>query len=271
MKTICALLLLISLLAMAGCGGSGGAVLANPFAGAYRSTVTLDGGKSGVLDMSVASSGALTGTLTVSAPAVLRPGRAPSDFSFSIGTITISGSVTQSGTFNVQATDADSGLFSISGVLVGSGGNLTISAGTQTFDATISSNVGGGGGGGSITFSSVDANISGAAFGNNPFVLISNVGGYMAIVCSPSATEVNRAFTLTLTPDDVAGTILALDSAHTIVYTEDQKGFLSTSGSIKVVARSGNSVTVQLDDVLFVSESGGTGSGTFKVNGTIVK
>ena len=271
MKTICALLLLISLLAMAGCGGSGAAVLANPFAGAYRSTVTLDGGKNGVLDMSVASSGALTGTLTVSAPAALLSGRAPSDFSFSIGTITIAGSVTQSGTFNIQATDANSGLFSISGVLVGSGGNLTISAGTQTFDGTISSNVGGGGGGGSITFSSVDANISGAAFGNNPFVLISNVGGYMAIVCSPSATEVNRAFTLTLSPEDVAGTILTLDSAHTIVYTEDQKGFLSTSGSIKVVARSGNSVTVQLNDVLFVSESGGTGSGTFKVNGTIVK
>lgn len=271
MKTICALLLLICMLAISGCGGSGAAVLANPFAGSYRSTVTLDGGKSGIFDMSVAPSGALTGTLTVSAPAAARLGRAPSDFSFSIGTITIAGSVTQSGTFNVQATDANSGLFSISGVLNVSGGNMTISAGTQTFDGTISSNVGGGGGGGSITFSSVDANISGAAFGNNPFVLVSNVGGYMAIVCSPSATEVNRAFTLTLLPEDVAGTTLTLDSAHTIVYTEDQKGFHSTSGTVKVVARSGSTVTVQLEDVLFVSESGGTGSGTFKVNGTIVK
>jgi hypothetical protein len=266
---------------LAGCGGSGSNPIqtptANPYPGTYESTLTLDSGKQGDLTLTVGATGPATGTLVVTAARV--PSR--DGFTFTAGTITVTGDVDTDGSFRLTGTDPTSGGFDITGSLPTSGngtGSVTVTAGGQTYTADIS--IGTGTGSGTLTFGDIQgAPISGAAFPANPYIGISTVAGGSAIVVLPSVTESDRGLMIALSPDATPGTRVTLSSVvnplATVWYFEGQgdprPNWLGTGGTLVVEARTGNTFKLRLEGARFTPDPNTSATGSFKIDGTIQK
>lgn len=270
--------IVLAIAAAWGCGGAGTPnVLTNPFTGSYRSTLTLDGGKPGVLDLAVSSTGSATGTLAVTSPAALtRDG----SFTFSIGTHNVTGTVGSDGTISMTGTDNGTGAgdFSINGgLLSGQAGNVNIVAGGQTFTGTISATTGGGGGGGSLTLSNgVGTNANLTAFPSNPLVFMSTVAGASSIVASPSGGGNARTLSLLLLPEATPGTTMTFTglqfNANSFIYGEDgTKHWLATAGTMTINSRTANTFSVTFNNVTMTAESDSDATGSFTMNGTFSK
>lgn len=251
-----------------GCGGSATTGSStNPFTGTYTGSMTLDGGKTGDLSLTVASSGTATGTLDVKAS----KGRDGGTFTFTVGTINISGSVGPDGTINVTGTDANSGLFNVGGQFSSSGGNVNISAGGTNYTGTVSIARSGGG---SVTFlngSGTNAILS--PYPANPFILMSTVGANSAVVAALPGGDNSRAFTFNLGSEAIPGSTVDLSASGNVFrYSEgSSKGWKSISGSMNIVARTGSTFQIQLVNVNMTAETDTSATGTFTVNGTLTK
>lgn len=254
-----------------GCGGSATTGSStNPFTGTYTGSMTLDGGKTGDLSLTVASSGTATGTLDVKAS----KGRDGGTFTFTVGTINISGSVGADGTINITGTDANSGLFNVGGQLGSSGGNVNISAGGTTYTGTISASQSSGG---SVTFSNASgANANLAPYPSNPIIIMSTVGGATSIVTSPPGGGNSRSLLLLLGSASTAGSTITYTGSgianDTFQYSEDGVRFWrATGGTATVVARTNNTFQITFNNVTMTADPESTATGTFTVNGTLTK
>lgn len=263
---------------LTGCAGDGGGVSgsgASDFAGSYTADYTLDGGKSGDLAFTVAADSSASGTLVVAAPAVLSPATREGGFSFTVGSLTVTGSVSN-GQLNLTGTDPIAGGFTISGSLPTSPADntvLTLSAGGTSYTAQVL--VSQGGGSGSLTFTNSGANINSAAFPTNPYVLMSTVAGNTALAAVPSITDNSRSVVLNLSADAAAGTTHAFAPTFAAVgasYTDNASGDLvswqAKSGSLKIISRTDSSVKVEFIGVVFSSTEL---PGSFTLNGTLQK
>lgn len=281
MKARLALFALAASILAAGCGGSNSTSTvptANAYAGAYESTMTLDNGKQGTLNVTVSDTGSASGTLAVAAGNTLT--RDP--FSFTVGgTITISGSADANGHFELHGTDPTGGDFDITGNLPADGngtGSITVSAGGETYTSTIGVTMGTGAG--SITFSNVSgAGISGAAFPSNPYILMSTVPAGSALVVIPSLTDTSRSLGMTLAStipigekfpvgEQFAGEVIASYSEGP---DDAKKVWRATSGHVTILSRSATSIEVKLENLHFEGEGNDAGPGTFTVNGSFKK
>lgn len=271
-----ALLLSMGALLLAGCGGNGVAGTTpapSPFRGNYEATIALDAGKTGKLALTVANDAKATGTLTVTVPPAR--GTYGPTFSFSAGSFNVSGNVTSSGAFDISGTDPIGGAFSIDGSLPTSGngtGSLTVRAGGQTFTSSITLAMGSGSG--SLTFTNSGANINASAFPANPYVLISTVDGHSSIVAIPSVSDNSRSFSVNVNAAVKAGDTIDLTTSDlmTAMYSDSASGqsanWISSGGSIKVIARTANTFEFQFQSVKFTSTDH---AGSFTVSGTLKK
>ena len=273
-------LLLASLLT--GCGGSdsSSSTAANPFAGAYNGTATLDAGRTGTLTASVSSTGALTGTFAVTAAPTATPGK---NFSFNVGTFTLTGTVDASGTLNATGTDPIGGAFTITGTLSRTGnGTYTITAGGDSYNGTIS--VSAGGGSGNLTISNASgANLSNTApWSGTPFLLISEAGGLTAVLAIPSQTDNSRSLNMMLESRATSGNdypidITNLNSVTIFTYTEgigaNPKTWVANGGTFKLISKSAGKIKFQLINATFApsAEAGNPATGTFTLNATLEK
>lgn len=266
-------------LLVVGCAGSGssvgGSVAPNPYAGSYTSAPTLDGGKRGTLALTVAADGKATGTMSVAAPRTLAVTPA-GPFSFTIGTMTVNGTVGNDGTLNITGTDPTSGGFSIGGQLgLGSAnGSITVAAGGETWTSAIG--ISSGGGSASLTYSGVTgANVNSSAWPSNPFVLRSDVAGSTAAVASPSATDNSRAISFNVGAAVKPGDSVTLNGANglnaTVLYQEGAKTWIANGGTLKLVARSATTLRIELVNANFAADASTPATGTFKLSGTIAK
>lgn len=264
---------LLAATALIGCAGNGGGVTGAgiSYAGSYKADFTLDGGKKGALALTVAPDSKASGVLTVTAPA---PGRSSTreGFSFTVGTLTITGSVAN-GQLNVTGTDPASGGFTLTGSLPTSPSDnttLTLTAGGTNYTAQCL--ISQGGGTGSLTFTNSGANINTAAFPSNPYILISSVAGSSAIVAIPSVTDNSRSILVTLGSTATAGSTIDLATSieTTAGYYEKSTdlNWEAKTGSIKVLSRTDSSVSIQFIDPVFTCK---TSPGSFKLTGTITK
>jgi hypothetical protein len=254
-----------------GCGGSGVSSVANPFKGSYSGTLSLDAGKQGALSINIAANGAATGTMQVTEPSRAAKTREGGGFSFSVGTINVSGTVGNDGTITMTGTDANSGLFNVNGSVTSSGGTINVVAGGETYTGTISISTSGGG---SVTFSNgsgTNADLS--PYPSNPFILTSNVGGSMSVVVALPGGNNARAFTFMLGTDAVAGsTINYATSLIPMFYTETGgESWIANGGTATVVSRGTGTFELQFNNVTFAPEAGTSGTGTFTINGSFRK
>ncbi len=274
MNKLLALIPLFLLLFAVGCAGNGTSSPGTAaYAGTYTGTTTLDSGKKGDLNFTLAADGTATGSLTVSAPAASKAG----DFNFTFGTMQIEGHISDDGTLTMTGTDPNSGNFEITGKVNPDGtATLTITASGSTF--TVNVNITTGGGSGSITFSngsSTNANLT--AYPSNPFILLSDVNGHAAILVVPSTSDTTRNFSIALDDTMTAGVSHTFDGTSfdvcSMTYNEGDRSWRASSGQLKVVSRTATSFEIQLVNVGFVAETGGgsTATGSFTVNGTIKK
>lgn len=266
---------------LAGCGGSNSTSTiptANAYEGQYQSTMTLDSGKQGTLNLTVSDTGSATGTLTVAAGTTLT--RDP--FSFTVGgSMTVSGNVDADGTFDIQGTDPLGGDFDITGNLPADGngtGSITVHAGGATYTSTIGISIGTGTG--SITFSNVSgASISGAAFPSTPYILMSTVPAGSAVLVIPSVTETTRSLGLTLASTVPVGEKRPVGEQYygeiLVGYSEGPEGsakvWRAKSGHITIVSRTATSIEVKLENLHFEGEGSDAGTGTFTINGSFKK
>ena len=272
-------LLLASLLT--GCGGSDSAssIAANPFAGAYNGIATLDAGRTGTLTASVSSTGALTGTFAVAAAPTATPGK---NFSFSIGTFNLTGTVDASGTLNATGTDPIGGAFTITGTLSRTGnGSYTITAGGDSYNGTIS--VSAGGGSGNLTISNVSgSNVNTAAWSGTPFLLISEAGGLSAVLAIPSQTDNTRNLNMLLEARATSGTDYPIDSSNLnsvtiFTYTDgigaNAKTWIANGGTFRLISKSAGKIKLQLVNATFApsAAAGNPATGTFTLNATLEK
>jgi hypothetical protein len=273
MKLFALFLLGLLTFVMVGCGGSGTSAItptANPFAGSYTSTMTLDSGKQGSMNLAVSSTGAATGNLTVSAARSSREG----GFSFTIGTISITGNVNPDGSFSLSGNDPTSGNFGASGQLnSSSSGTITVTAGGQTYEGGVTL----GTGSSSLTFTNVSG-VNGTAtnFPSNPYVVSSTVGGASAILILPSVSENTRSFAITLNSTALAGDVIPLtgilnQKAWISYSTATDRDWDATGGTLEILARSGNTWSVRLNAATFTARTTGTATGTFTASGTVTK
>lgn len=273
MKLFALFLLGLFTFVMVGCGGSGTSTLAptvNAFAGTYTSNMTLDAGKQGSMNLTVSSAGAATGTLTVSAARSSREG----GFSFTIGTISISGNVNSDGSFSLTGNDPTSGNFGASGQLnSSSSGTITVTAGGQTYTGGVTL----GTGSGSLTFTNVSG-VNGITtnFPSNPYVVSSTVGGASAILILPSVNENTRSFTITLNSTALAGDVIPLtgilnQKAWVSYSTASDRDWDATGGTLEILARSGNTWSIRLNGATFTARTTGTAVGSFTASGTVTK
>lgn len=263
---------------LTGCAGDGGGLSgsgASAFAGSYTADYTLDGGKSGDLAFTVAADSSASGTLVVSAPAVMAPSTREGGFSFTVGSLTVTGNVSN-GQLNLTGTDPNSGSFTISGSLPTSPADntvLTLSAGGTSYTAQVL--ISQGGGSGTLTFTNSGANINSSAFPTNPYVLMSTVGGSTALLAVPSVTDTSRSLGVTLDGTAAAGTSHQFSAANSSIvsgYTDNASGTLidwnAVSGTLKVISRTDSSVKVEFVNVVFTSSEL---SGSFTLNGILQK
>ncbi len=271
-------LLLASLLT--GCGGSDSSSVAaaNPFAGAYNGTSTLDGGRTGTLTASVSSTGAFTGTFAVAAA----PTAPSKNFSFSIGTFNLTGTVDASGTLNATGTDPVGGAFTITGNLSRTGnGSFTITAGGDSYTGSIS--VSAGGGSGNLTISNVSgSNVNTAAWSGTPFILISEAGGLSAVLAIPSQTDNTRNLNMLLEARATSGNDYPIDSSNLnsvtiFTYTDgigaNAKTWIANGGTFRLISKSAGKIKFQLVNATFApsAAAGNPATGTFTLNATLEK
>lgn len=255
-----------------GCGGSSSNSSINPFAGTYTGNMTLDSSKNGALSLTVASSGAASGTLTVTAPSAA-PTRGDGGFTFTVGTTNISGTVGSDGTLNITGTDAGSGLFTVGGQIGASGGNININAGGQTFTGTLGASTGGG----SITLTNGSgSNAIMSSFPANPLVLMSTIGGASSIVASPPGGGNARTLLLLLDATATPGSTVTYNGSssnpNTFSYGEGgTKSWKATSGTASIVSRTTNSIQITFNNVTMTAETDTGATGTFTINGTLTK
>lgn len=261
------------LLILAGCAGNGTSTTKSPYAGSYKGSTTLDGGKKGELAYTIAEDGSVTGTLTVSAPAATKG----QDFNFTFGTMTIEGHIDDDGTITLTGTDPNSGGFTITGKVNPDGSaTLTITAGGSTFTVNITS-TGGGGGSGSITFSDgsgTNANL--AAWPSNPFILMSSVADNISLVTTPSPTDNTRSFVINVNANLSAGSTYTFSKDNTdaaMVYGEGDNHWLATSGQMKIITKTATNFEAEFINVGFEPDidPASSATGTFKINGSLKK
>ncbi len=278
MKTVISLFILLvvfSSLALVGCAGNGSSIGGSPgsYAGSYDADFTLDGDRAGALSLTVASDGSASGTLIVSTPPRMVPST-EAEFSFTAGTIQISGEVNGDGSFSLTGTDPNSGSFTVTGNLPANGsgtGTVTITAGGMQYHAEIS--VHQGGGTGSLKFSDVTAGINSADFGASPYIIISHLSGNYSIVAIPSAQDNSRSFVLNIDSSVVEGDSVDLSTASSvgITYrdtTSNDVDWNPVSGILKIVKLSPTSIELEFKGIEFTSDDA---SGSFEVNGTLKK
>jgi hypothetical protein len=268
---------------LVGCAGDASITpltpIGNPYAGTYKSTVELDNLKTGTITLNANAEGHVDGTMVVSAPvAPVEHGRGLS-FGFSVGTLNVHGTVDESGHFNLQGTDPSSGDFSMDGDLSLHGtGTINVRAGGVTYSSTIT--ISHGTGFGTFTINNNGgANIISSNFGSSPYVLISTVGEFSTLIILPSITETNRSFTMILNEAAVTGATVNLvgpnAGASTIAYTENEgtKVWFATSGQMKIVSRTADTIEVQLIDAEFTAgdSAENQATGSFVANGTVKK
>lgn len=276
LSTLAAAVLAAALLT--GCAGDGGGLSgagASAFAGSYTADYTLDGGKGGDLAFTVAADSSVTGTLVVTAPPVLAPGTRAEDFSFTVGSLTVSGNVSN-GQLNLTGTDPNSGGFTIAGSLPTSPSDntvLTLSAGGVNYTAQVL--ISQGSGSGSLTFTNSGANINASAFPATPYVLMSTVGGSTALVAVPSVSDTSRSVGLTLVAEASAGTSHTFSNTNTgvvCVYSDSASGtevdWKASSGTLKVISRTDSTIKVEFVNAVFTSSQA---SGSFTLNGILQK
>ncbi len=271
-------ILLTSLLT--GCGGSdsSSSTAANPFVGAYNGTATLDAGRTGTLTASVSSTGALTGTFAVTA-APTAPGK---NFSFSVGTFNLTGTVDASGTLNATGTDPIGGAFTITGTLSRTGnGTYTITAGGDSYSGTIT--VSAGGGSGNLTISNaIGSNVNTTAWPSTPFLLISEAGGLSAVLAIPAQTDNSRNLNMLLEARATSGNDYPIDSSNLnsvtiFTYTDgigaNAKTWVANGGTFKLISKSAGKIKFQLINATFApsADAGNPATGTFTLNATLEK
>ncbi len=263
---------------LTGCAGDGGGPSgagASAYAGSYLADYTLDGGKEGDLTFAVAADSSATGTLVVTAPSAMALGTRGGDFSFTVGSLTVSGSVSN-GQLNLSGTDPNSGGFTITGSLPTSPADntqLTLTAGGTSYTAQVL--ISQGGGSGSLTFTNSGANINSSAFPANPYVVMSSVGGATSLVAIPSMTDTSRGLVLNLGTGVSAGssyTFSNMEASVTCLYTDDVSGddvdWRATSGTLKVISRTDSAFKVEFVNAVFTSKDS---SGSFTLKGVLQK
>lgn len=279
LSTLAAAVLAAALLT--GCAGDGGGPSgagASAFAGSYTADYTLDGGKSGDLAITVAADSSVSGALVVAAP-VARVGKAfdtrAEDFSFTVGSLTVSGNVSN-GQLNLTGTDPNSGGFTITGSLPTSPADntvLTLSAGGINYTAQVL--ISQGSGSGSLTFTTTGANINSAAFPATPYVLMSTVAGNTAMLAIPSVTDTSRSVNLTLVAEASAGTSHTFSDTNigvVCVYSDSASGtdvdWKASSGTLKVISRTDSTIKLEFVNAVFTSSQA---PGSFTLNGILQK
>ncbi len=279
-QTLLGAILLTSLLT--GCGGSdsSSSIAANPFAGAYNGTSTLDAGRTGTLTASVSSTGAVTGTFAVAAAPTATPGK---NFSFSIGTFNLTGTVDASGTLNATGTDPIGGAFTITGTLSRTGnGSFTITAGGDSYNGTIS--VSAGGGSGSLTISNaIGTNLTNSsAWPSTPFLLISEASGLTSVIATPATTDFSRNLNMMLESRATSGTDYPIDSSNLnsvtiFTYTDgtgnSAKTWIANGGTFRLISKSAGKIKFQLINATFApsGDNLSPATGTFTLNATLEK
>lgn len=262
-------------ISISGCGGSTSNSLINQYAGTYSGNLTLDNSKNGALALTVTSTGTATGTLTVTGPPTA-PSRGANNFTFSLGTTNITGTVGSDGSINISGTDAGSGLFTVGGSIGANGGNITIDAGGQNYTGTISTNLNGGGGGAITLTNGNGTNAILSNFPENPFILMSTVGGSSSIVASPQGGGNARTLLISLGTDAVPGSTVTYTSSNfasnTFSYGEGgSKSWRATAGTATIVSRTTNTFQISFNNVTMTAESDTSATGSFTLNGTLKK
>lgn len=260
--------------ALTGCAGNGAGPSTGggiSYAGSYSAAFTLDAGKTGDLSLAVAPDSSVSGSLVVKGAPAAPSGRA-GGFSFTVGSLTVTGSIAN-GILNLMGTDPNAGGFTITGSLpVKAGDNtvLTLTAGGTSYTAQCL--VSQGSGSGSLTFVNNGASINSAAFPAAPYVAMSTVGGDTAIVAVPSVSDTSRSFSILMNASASSGmTIdLATSKAISMGYFEQSTGFNwnAVSGSVQIVSRTDSGFSLKFTDIVFTSTDS---SGSFKVNGALSK
>jgi hypothetical protein len=127
---------------LAGCSGNATITplmpTGNPYAGTYESNVELDNLKTGHITLTANADNSASGTMVVTAPVAPSEHTRGNLFSFTVGTLNISGMVDDSGHFNLSGSDPNSGNFNVDGSLSTNGtGTVNVRAGGQTYTSTI--------------------------------------------------------------------------------------------------------------------------------------
>ena len=265
-----------------GCGGDSAASTTGATR-AYTSTVSLSNGQSGALSMSVTSSGAATGTLTVNDSADVR-----SVTRAVVATVSLSGTVSSAGVVNLTGHYADSeGVtqnVSVTGNVAGiangaSGGSLALGIFNQTFNGawtfTATANPGGGSGGGgaAITFSNpssanadttnLNVTLVGGAATNLPVI------GKSLVITATVGNSYARYASFGIIGDYTVGQSYTLDdNNYSVTYGEGGqagKQWRANGGTIKITAATSSKITFVITNAAMQPSSGGA-AGAFTLN-----
>lgn len=292
---------------VAGCNGGNGGLIGGggvQQTGTFAGTGTLGAGRAGTFSLKTFNNNTVNGSVNVTAvaPVVVNKGTStlpvvvlPTGLYSFTGTIngsTFTGSGTipnSTSTFNINgtlSTSTTAGSFTLAGTLNGE---------TFSFNGTITTTTGGGGGGGTgdanFTFSSNSSNANTATFssiaGAGTSLLLPGQSVFLLSGSFASATNATNLRTVTVTLVDSSfaeGDTFTLSDEDTpgngnatVVYTEGapaNKAWISHSGQIKITAKDGNKLTLQVTQAhMEPSDLAGPGqtnqaTGEFDLSGT---
>jgi hypothetical protein len=286
-------------------GGVGGGPFGNPVQnGTFNgAAANLGANRNGTLLIRTFSNNTINGTLTVTAPGLVRSATSGNALvTLPVGTYSFTGTRTGTnftGTGTIPGTNTT---FTISGTLSSSttAGSFTVTGTLNgenfSFPGTIAIATGGGGGGGggggtgSFAFSSNTSNANAASFsalaGTGTNIAIGNARVLSATFASVTGTTNLRTVTLTISKSSslsVGDTFPLVENRDpsagqaVVIYTEGapaNKAWISNGGQVKITAIDGNNYTLQLTNATMkVAQFAGPGqtqqaTGTFTLNGT---
>lgn len=274
-KSIGAALFAASMLSLGGCAGSGvdapgGGPGANPFQGQFSASGALDSGKTGNMQLTVAADGKVSGTLKVVAGPAFQRALAP--FVFPVGSFSVSGTATNAGAIALTGTAGQAGAFTVSGFLPNNNlnTNYTIKAGSSIFTGSVSHYTDPGQT--SVEFSHATGTNAHLGEWVSPSVSFTDDATDEFKVQTSSNGAILRKLDVNVKDNMAVGS--TAPAANKVIWNEYPGGLLpvawaSNSGQIKLLARNGSKVRIQIIDVVMEPAPGLGGEGTFTINAVI--